>query len=165
VQGLVSSVAELGVAGLFFRFVLPPLTFPELVGFGLAAGAMEAIILPAIDRPFRGTPVGDHAGTVEAAGRRNAIVAWLAVLERAVASVAHASARGLVYVGIASAAVAPAAVAIAAFTLVDGVAYYGHLQRWRFDESHVLAGVYGGFAAVAVVLAVSFLQAYARIAG
>ncbi|MEW6703031.1 MAG: hypothetical protein AB1298_09995, partial [Bacteroidota bacterium] len=45
-QGVVSAFSELSAALCFFLFVVPRLTFAELIGFGLSAGSVEAIILP-----------------------------------------------------------------------------------------------------------------------
>ena len=43
IQGLVSACSELGAAVLFFLFVLPEPTVPQLIGFGVGAGAAEAV--------------------------------------------------------------------------------------------------------------------------
>ncbi|MCX6135851.1 MAG: hypothetical protein NTU47_18765 [Ignavibacteriales bacterium] len=63
-HGLVSAISELGTALLFFIFVVPKLTLVQLIGFALAAGAVEAIVLPFIENPLKGTPLEEHSSEV-----------------------------------------------------------------------------------------------------
>jgi hypothetical protein len=162
VQGVISAATELGAAALFFLFVVPNLSFTELIGFGCAAGSLEAIILPAIPTAFRGTPLKGHAAKVLATQGTSMLMPWLDVLERALASVVHLSTRGLVYVGMKTASAIPIVIAVGTFAAIDGVVYYGHLRKWRFEDASVLARFYTFLAAVALIQALSFVGFYRR---
>lgn len=54
----------------------------------------------------------------------------------------------------------PALIAIITFAALDGRAYYAHLQKWAFDDVHVLRRFYSYFAAVALIQLSSFLLFY-----
>lgn len=72
--------SELGAALCFFFFVVPELTLAELVGFSVAAGSMEAIVLPFMKNPLQGTPLEGHAEETSAMAsgtwRFNGRVLW-----------------------------------------------------------------------------------------
>jgi hypothetical protein len=51
----------------------------------------------------------------------------------------------------------PACLAVVAFGTVDGIAYYGHLKKWRFDLLPVLARVHLFLGIAASVLAFVFV--------
>lgn len=156
-QGVLSGVSELGAAAAFFVFVIPRLSWWQLVGFGVGAGAVEAIMLPFISNPFKGTTLEEHADRVfrEAAADRS--IQWLSVLERVWAMLLQVSTRGLVYFSVADRTLIPACVALAGFAIVDGTAYYWHLKKVRFDSVRVLARVHAYLAFMAVVLVCAFL--------
>ena len=77
-QGFISAISELGAALLFFLYVVPDLTFVQLIGFSVAAGAVEAIFLPFIN-PFKGTPLEEHAEKLFAETKPS--VEFLSILE------------------------------------------------------------------------------------
>lgn len=158
-QGVLSAVAELGAALIFFLFVVPKLTFIQLIGFGAAAGAVEAIMLPFI-KPFKGTPLEEHAATVEKRAASKMSVEWLGVLERVLAYLPHIAARGLVYVGLAGKNVLPLLIAVATFAAIDGRAYYAHLQKWAFDDPRVVGKFYLYFGAIGCLQMLCFLLFY-----
>jgi hypothetical protein len=157
VQGLLSALSELGVAALFLIFVVPRLTWWQVVGFGAGAGACEAIMLPFISNHLKGTSLGDHMDEVTRASREQPAVRWLGVLERVWAMLLQVSARGMMYLSIVSGNPAPAAVAMAGFAAADGTAFYWLLQRWRFDSLPVLLRVHAFLGAAACVMTAAFL--------
>ena len=83
-QGVCSAASELSAAAAFFVYVIPELlAYWQLVGFGVGAGAVEAIMLP-VSFPIRSGAVtlGEHAEEVFRASARAQGVQWLSVLER-----------------------------------------------------------------------------------
>lgn len=160
VQGALSALSELGAAFVFFRFFMPALTLPEIVGFGVAAGSIEAVILPFMKNPLEGTPLEEHAGAAQQKAASDMRIQWLGVVERILASLLHTASRGLVYVGAATGNPLPILLALAGFGAIDGRAYYAHLQRWAFDEPRVLVGFYRYFAAITISLISLFLLFY-----
>jgi hypothetical protein len=156
-QGVLSAVSELGAAAAFFVFVIPELSYWQLVGFGVGAGAVEAIMLPFISNPFKGSTLGEHADEVFRASTTDRDVQWLSVLERIWAMLLQVSTRGLVYFSVASHNPIPACVGLAGFSVVDGSAYYWHLQKWRFDSLPVLACVHALLGLIACMLTAAFL--------
>lgn len=162
-QGALSALAELGAALGFFLLAVPVLTPAELVGFGIAAGSIEAVILPFMNNPLQGTPLEEHAEETSRSASGNTTVQWLGVLERVLASVVHTSSRGLTYLSAATGNPIPVALALAGFASIDGRAYYAHLEKWRFDDAAVLAGFYRFLGAVACALTVLFVLLYAWV--
>jgi hypothetical protein len=159
-QGVFSAISELGAAVLFFLFVLPELTFMQLVGFGVAAGSVEAVVLPFVRNPFQGTPLEQHANTVLSRAAGNRSLEWLSVLERFMASCTHIATRSLVYFGLVTSSIVPAIIAVATFAALDGRGYYAHLEKWAFDDSRVLKSFYLYFFSIVVVQAVSVFAFY-----
>jgi hypothetical protein len=141
-HGVLSAVSELAPAALFFVYVVPRLTWWQLVGFGVGAGAVEAIMLPFLSNPLKGTSLERHADDVFSRSATNAGVQWLSVLERIWGMLLQVSSRGLVGLSIYSGNPVPACVAIVGFGVVDGAAYYGHLRESRFDSLALLARVH-----------------------
>lgn len=159
-QGLLSAFAELGAALGFFIFVVPDLSLAELIGFGVAAGSIEAIILPFMKNPLEGTPLESHAEETAVKASGDLPIQWLAVAERALASLLHAASRGLTYLSHSTGNPLPLLFAIAGFASVDGRAYFAHLEKWRFDDIRVLARFYRYLGAVAGLLVLLFLSLY-----
>jgi len=159
-QGVGSAVSELGSALLFFLFVVPQLSLAELIGFGAAAGAVEAIVLPFMGNPFEGTPLERHSDEVIQRASQKSSLQWLGVLERGLAFITHIAARGLIYVSLVAETIVPALIAIITFAALDGRGYYAHLQQWAFDDVHVLRRFYVYFAVVALIQLSSFLLFY-----
>ena len=156
-QGVISGVSELSAAAAFYVFVIPELSYWQLVGFGVGAGAVEAIMLPFVFNPFKGGTLGEHADEVFRASSTHRGVQWLSVVERIWAMLLQVSTRGLVYLSVASHNPIPACVALAGFSVVDGSAYYWHLQKWRFDSIPVLARIHAFLGLIAAMLTAAFL--------
>jgi uncharacterized membrane protein YhfC len=114
-------------------------------------------MLPFISNPFKGGTLGEHAEEVFRTSARDPGVQWLSVLERIWAMLLQVSTRGLVYLSIATRHPIPACIALAGFSVVDGSAYYWHLQKWRFDSVPVLARVHAFLGLIACMLTVAFL--------
>ena len=150
--GVLSAGAELGVAAAFFVFVWRPPTFSQLIGFGAGAGMVEAVMMPFVANPFKGSTLEAHSEEVFARSVGSPLIQWLKVLERISATVLQVSSRALVYLTIASANPVPAAVAVCGFASVDGLAYYGLLQKWRFDQGPTLIRVHAFVGGVAMAL-------------
>ena len=156
-HGALSALSELAPAAAFLLWVVPPLTWWQLVGFGVGAGAVEAIMLPFVANPLKGTALEEHANDVFRRSATNSAVQWLSVLERIWAMLLQVSTRGLVGLSVYSGNPAPACLAVVGFGAVDGIAYYGHLDRWRFDSLSVLARVHLFLGGAAGVMTVVFL--------
>jgi hypothetical protein len=156
-HGFLSGFSELGIAAVFFLFVLDRLTLPQLIGFGAGAGMAEAVMLPFIRNPFKGSVLEEHAEETFTRAANDARVQWFSVLERVWATLLHVSSRGLVYVTVLTGNPVPAGMALAGFASVDGVAFYAHLQKWRFDEVPVLARIHVILGVVAAALTAAFL--------
>ena len=156
-QGVLSAASELGAAAAFFLYVIPLPSYWQLVGFGVGAGAVEAIMLPFIANPFKGGTLGEHAEEVFRASARAQGVQWLSVLERIWAMLLQVSTRGLVYLSVASHDPIPGGIALAGFSAVDGSVYYWHLKKWRFDTLPVLARVHAFLGLMAGLLTAAFL--------
>lgn len=159
-QGIVSAISELGAALAFYFFVVPDLTFAKLVGFGIAAGSVEAVILPFMNNPLEGTPLEEHSEETNKSAAENMTIQWLGVVERILASVIHVGARGLTYVSYATGNIVPMIIGLAGFASVDGRAYFAHLEKWRFDTIEVLVKFYRFLGAVACSLVVLFVILY-----
>ena len=159
-QGMISAISELGAAFLFFVFVVPDLSFLHLVGFGVAAGSVEAVVLPFIRNPFQGTPLEQHANNVLSRAGGKQSHEWLSVLERIMASCTHTATRGLVYVGLITSSILPSFIALATFAALDGRGYYAHLEKWGFDDIRVIMKFYLYFFTIVVAQVVSFIVLY-----
>jgi hypothetical protein len=159
-QGLVSALSELGSAALFMVFVVPEMTLAQLIGLGVAAAAVEAVVLPFMGNPFEGTPLEDHAARVFEQASQNHALEWMGVLERALVFMPHVSSRGLIYVSIATGSPYPAIIGIMLFAALDGVGYFGHLSKWEFGEVHTLNRFYAFLATIGVVQTVCFIWFY-----
>jgi hypothetical protein len=156
-HGAISGISELSVAAMFFVYVVPRLSWWQLVGFGVGAGACEAIMLPFISNPFKGTSLGEHADEVYRAAARSPAFQWLGVLERVWAMLVQTSTRGLIGLSVFSGNPVPACVAVAGFAVLDGVGYYWHLRKWRFDSLPLLTRVHLFIGIAACVLRRRFL--------
>jgi hypothetical protein len=135
---------------LFFIFVIPDMTLAQLIGFGVAAGAVEAIMLPFIQNPLKGTPLEDHSSEVILRSSGNKLIPWMSVLERALAMFPHVAARGLVYITFVSGNIVPAVLAVLTFASIDGRGYFAHLEKWPFDDVRMLGRLYAELALVAI---------------
>jgi hypothetical protein len=159
-QGLVSAIAELGAAMLFFIFVVPELTLLQLIGFGIAAGAIEAVMLPFIQNPLKGTPLEQHSSDVLQRSSANSLIPWMSVLERVLALFPHVASRGLVYISFVTGNILPAILAVLTFASIDGRAYFAHLEKWPFDDFQVLAKLYLYVALIAILQTLLFAFFY-----
>ncbi|MFH0989431.1 MAG: hypothetical protein V1799_05370 [bacterium] len=159
-HGFVSAISELGAALLFFIFVVPELTLPQLIGFGAAAGAVEAIMLVFIQNPLKGTPLEEHSSEVIQRASANNLIPWMSVLERALALFPHVATRGLVYISFISGNIVPVALAVLTFASIDGRAYFAHLEKWPFDNIRMLGKIYRYLALVGIFQVLLFALFY-----
>ncbi|MBM2815388.1 MAG: hypothetical protein HW421_2150 [Ignavibacteria bacterium] len=159
-QGFISALSELGATLYFFIYIVPELTFTELIGFGIVAGSVEAFILPFMKNPLQGTPLESHAGETNYKSSGNLRIQWLGVVERVLASLIHTTTRGLLYISFSTGNLIPGTLAVVAFSSIDGRAYYAHLQKWQFDNIQVLGKFYRFLGMVAFVMILFFLSFY-----
>jgi hypothetical protein len=141
--GFLSAAAELGMAALFLRRAR--LSLPDVLAFGVGIGSFEAV-----------WALGE--GFLELADARAltlantlAIASGWFLLERALTLVSHTADRLLVYAALARCRPLPAVVAVGLFTLCDGVASYGVLAGWDWENPLIRAGITLFLAALAVV--------------
>jgi len=153
-------VSELGAALLFFFFVVPDMTLAQVIGFGTAAGAAEAVMLPFIGNPLKGTPLEEHSAELLERSSANKLIEWMSVVERMLAMFPHVAARGLLYISFATGNVIPGVLAVVGFASLDGHAYFAHLEKWPSDNIGVLAGLYRFIALVGVLQTVLFALLY-----
>ena len=153
-------MSELGAALLFFFFVVPDMTLAQVIGFGTAAGAAEAVMLPFIGNPLKGTPLEEHSAELLERSSANKLIEWMSVVERMLAMFPHVAARGLLYISFATGNVIPGVLAVVGFASLDGHAYFAHLEKWPSDNIGVLAGLYRFIALVGVLQTVLFALLY-----
>lgn len=158
ILGVLSASAELGMAAAFLVFVWHPPTLAQLIGFGAGAGMAEAVMLPFISNPFKGSTLEAHSQEVFSRSAGDRLIQWLKVLERIWATLLQVSSRALVYLTVVSANPVPAVVAICGFACVDGMAYYGLLQKWRFDQRLTLMRVHACVGAIAMALTAALVS-------
>lgn len=157
IQGVLSASAELGSAFVFFLYVVPGLTLPQLIGFGAAAGAVEAVVLPFMGNPLEGTPLERHSADIAQRAARPVLLQWMGVLERALAMNTHVASRGLVYVSASTGNPLPGVFALITFAALDGRAYSWHLQEKAWDNPQVLVRFYFFFALIGILQMSTFL--------
>lgn len=160
-NGLVSAIAELGSALVFFYFVLPEnLTLPQLIGFGLAAGAVESIILPFMGNPLSGTPVKVHTENIFNKSQSDNRLNWMGLIERIIAYFIHIFSRGLVYISKVTGNLLPVIIAVIAFASADGKGYYDLLEKKDFTDIKILRKFYFYLIRIALILTLSFVFSY-----
>jgi hypothetical protein len=160
-NGLVSSMAELGSAFIFFYFVLPEnLTLPQIIGFGLAAGAVESIILPFMGNPLSGTPVMEHTENLSKKSQSDNRLNWMGLFERIIAYFIHIFSRGLVYISKVTGNLLPVIIAVIAFAFADGKGYYDLLEKRDFTDIKILGKFYFFLMIIALILTLSFVVSY-----
>jgi hypothetical protein len=160
-QGAISAATELGAAAAFLA-TLSTASWIDIVGFGVGAGCFEAgyVLLTGI--------IGPQADPDELlAWVRGATVSWCVryavPIERLFALIGHIGARGLVYVALADGAplgVAWALSAVLLFTAIDGVAVYGHLQKWRWRDPTVCRRAHSFFGLLSIAEFALFLVGF-----
>jgi hypothetical protein len=160
IQGLVSAFSELGSACIFFQFVLPNLSLPQLIGFGVAAGAVESIVLPFIGNPLTGTPLEKHTADMEQKISTGLSMQWMGLTERIIAMIIHVSSRGLIYISMTKFSILPGLIAILTFAAADGRGYYALLEKWAFDDIRVLRKFYFYLTIIALIQVSSFMLFY-----
>ena len=167
-QGFISALSELGAAALFFLLVIPRLSLPELIGFGAAAGIVEALVIPLMSiggiNILSGTPVEKHAANQwQDLGATPLAVMVFPVVERGLTMVLHTSSRALIYAAIVLGNVVPALLAVSLFASVDGVAYYALLNKWKFLSLTVAIKFYALVAIAAGILSLVFWRLHALL--
>jgi hypothetical protein len=168
-QGFISALSELGAAALFFWLVIPePLSLPELIAFGAAAGIIEALVIPlmvisGIDI-LGGTPVGENVFEEgQNFGAAPFAMMIFPILERGLTMALHISSRAVIYAAIALGNVVLALLAVSLFALVDGTAYYALLKKWKVLSLTVAIRFYALVTLCAGILALVFWWVYARL--
>lgn len=157
-NGVVSAAGELGSALFFFYFVLPnELTLPQLIGFGLAAGVVESIILPFMGNPLSGTPIEGHSEFIFQKTNNDIRFKWMELVERLIAYLIHTFSRGLIYISKTSGFLIPAILAFSAFAFTDGKAYYDLLEKKDFSDIRIAVKFYFQLMLIALLLTCSFI--------
>lgn len=167
-QGFISALSELGAAALFFLFVLPRLSVPELIGFGAAAGIVEALVIPLMS--IGGIIVASgNAAEKDAAelwqdqGATPLAVMVFPVVERGLTMVLHAASRALIYAAMVLGSVAPAILALSLFASVDALAYYALLKKWKVLSFTVAIRFYALVAIAGGILSLVFWRLHASL--
>ncbi len=169
-NGLFSGVTELGVALVFFA-LLPPLSFWELVAFGVGVGSIEALLVATSQDVFKGTSLEPASRDFEAVlsrltgSRRLVYGHLLPFAERLIAGVIHVGTRGLVYVTRHTLHPMPLLLAMAAFFLVDGVLGYRLFSEGKLNDLGVLNRLMAGVALIGTLVLAAFLLYWPAVAG
>lgn len=160
-NGLVSAIAELGSAFIFFYFVLPEnLTLPQIIGFGLAAGAVESFILPFMGNHLSGTPVAEHSEDILKKSQSDNRLNWMGLIERIIAYFIHIFSRGLVYISKVTGNFLPLLIAVIAFASADGKVYYDLLEKRDFTDIKELGRLHIYLLIISSTLTLSFILSY-----
>lgn len=179
VQGVVSAVTELGAAGLYLAVVTSggatptgpavasavasiDLSLIDIVGFGVGAGSAEAFYVLLLG--VLGPQADDEELQAWLRGARLSLCVRYAVpVERLFALIGHTGARGLLYVALLHGPLAGAVWALSSaafFVLIDGVAVYGHLQKWRWHDPVVCRRAHSFFALLSVAECALFVLGF-----
>jgi hypothetical protein len=160
-QGGVSAVTELAPAAAYLT-TLRSASLSEVLAFGIGAGAAEAAYVLALGIWKPQVDPDELLAWIEGAG-----VSWCVrysvPIERLFALIGHVGARGLLYVALMHSGpfgVLWALAAITLFAAIDGVAVYGHLQRWQWSDPRVCRRAHSYFAALSVTELILLLFAF-----
>lgn len=131
INGFISGLAELSVFALMIILMRHKLdlTFFNILGFGLAIGSLECIIVAFNHRSqlFRGTALENASKALEMnekafTGSDQPLFAFLfPVLERILGIFLHVSTRGLVILSLLSLQLYPSVIALLVFVFADGL--------------------------------------------
>lgn len=106
---------------------------------------------------FSGIPVENHtADQWQDWGATPFTAMVFPTVECGLAIVMHTSSRALIYAAIVLVNVVPALLAVSLFACGDGLAYYGHLNKWKFLSFTVAIKFHGVFAIAAGILSFVF---------
>lgn len=139
VWGILSATLELGATALLFR--KRSLKPGDVLATGVGIGAFEVVYVI-------GTVIAASAAAAPAlaeaapGGEASPLVQLSFLLQRCLAMVGHVASRVLVYLAVHRRILAPALIAVAAFALIDGVAYGGLMAKWDWTAPAVLASYY-----------------------
>jgi hypothetical protein len=156
-QGLLSAVLELGCAALYL-WRMKGADIYSVLGFGVGAGAAEVVYVLVVGSLAKRDQEREAAWA--AAARESLCVRYQVPIERFFATIGHVGSRGLVYVGLHVAIPGGLILLLGAlvfFTVVDGVATYGHLCRWDWSNPVICRSVHGFFATVSLLEFTVFL--------
>ncbi|MBL8178711.1 MAG: hypothetical protein JNK48_28815 [Bryobacterales bacterium] len=130
---------RLGAAAIAFRFLLPALDLPSILGFSAGASAIEDLMLVFLENPHASGQNGEFAAAQLALLRSGQpwVLPLSVVAERAVATTLHIACRTLLAVGIGSSRSWPIAAAFAFFAVVDGIAMLCFRKGWGFGRPAV----------------------------
>ncbi|MFZ1683242.1 MAG: hypothetical protein WAU88_03835 [Candidatus Zixiibacteriota bacterium] len=124
-NGVSSGVCELGAAIAIFALVAP-MTFLQVLAFGVGIGSFEAWLVATIPNLLSGTDLHSGAQKLESQiaqlppAQRRVFEILFPILERLFASMIHVGTRALTYVCLASESMLAGLLAVAVFVFVDG---------------------------------------------
>jgi hypothetical protein len=155
--GIISAISELSVVALYFTTW--PLLSVGQVAVGVGAGSAEAAYLLGLG-VFGPRPPPDQIAAWARGAESSLCVRYRVPIERLFALIGHIGARGLVYIGLHTSLVGGVtwiSVALLLFTAIDGVAVYGHLQQWKWEDPPVCRRAHLYFASVSLVEALLYI--------
>jgi hypothetical protein len=150
-NGVWSAVTELGFAGMGLA-TLNVDSLPAVLAFGIGAASAEVVyvLVKGIRSPGGARVVEEW----ERGARVSLCVRYSVPLERLVAGVGHVSSRGLVFTSLKlpiSGGILTAVAALFFFSITDGIAYYGHLAGWNWNDPNVCRTFHSALAMLAAV--------------
>ena len=166
VAGLLSGLAELGLALSVLYLLVPLGDATTLIAFGVSAGSTEVFYVLLILAPREAQKAlesGALRRKAQASPPPLGSVVLGSILERAYATVIHTTTRGLVAISILGSDPLPGLLGLLAFTLVDGAASFGDFRGWNWQDARILRRFHAfglGVAALGVVWFAYFLKMY-----
>jgi hypothetical protein len=160
--GALSAGFELGAAA-FYLFHAAPAPLAQVASFGIGAGCAEAAYVLGVG-VFGPKATPARLAAWIAGASKSLCVRYSVPIERFFALVGHTGSRGLIYVGLHAATAATGAIWIAIafllFSLIDGVAVYGHLSGWDWSAPTVCRRSHLLFSLTAMTEAALFVLAF-----
>lgn len=132
-EGVVSALAELGIAAIYFKVYLPHMTLFDVIAVGVGAYTIEVIYLLVVGI-LRELRQPDQIAKLEwsLGARQSLCIRYMIFIERFTALLGHVGSRGLIYLAVAETNLVLALIPLVTFSFVDGLAVYGHLSHWNW---------------------------------
>jgi hypothetical protein len=160
--GMWSGFTELGLTLLFFLVLLRWLDFFRVLVFGFGVATAEALFLIWIGYLHRSRSLQPPEASVEP-GTQSFVVRNMFLIERVLATGIHILSRTLIYESITVSSLLLGLFSFRVFSVVDGVAHYGHLSKWNWLLPKTARSYYGLIFALIVFQTVVAVLFYCKL--